>query len=100
MLRPPEQGIHDMTAASVWARPMAMVEDGLVRHAGLLQGVPQDRHVVPAALFVDGLRHPDHCALLPGEDCGGMRAGRNGLPKMSRARQHWATRSAVRASAC
>src|SRR5262249_31616754 len=48
-------------------RPPAVVEDGLVGAAGILQGIGQDRHPVEGTVVVNGLGNLGDRAVVPGE---------------------------------
>src|SRR5262245_46523341 len=79
-LRHAEEQVHRPAAAGVLLAGSAMPEQVGVVAAGLLQGVREDRHVLPAALAVDRLGDLLHRGVLPVQPGGGE--GGNGAKRI------------------
>ena len=62
-----EEQVHDPTAAGVRTTPAAVVEDACVLASSVLQGVAQDRHLVPSAFVVDGPGQMANRTVIPHE---------------------------------
>ena len=59
--------VEEPAAADVWPASAAVAEDALVLAPGVLEGVAQDRHLVPGAFVVDRLGELANRAVVPRE---------------------------------